>query len=282
MLNFSRFRIIRAVQIALVLSIFSFSASYAANPQLQTNLAKASNIVSSNEYAFNNCRSIQAKPFDKNSRKKKVIIIGDSQGCDFLNGALENGYLKNYQIQFRFIPYTCQRVPGVAVEKYIEARHRHFCLKSGRADSLEKAKDQVSEANLVIFAALWKPEVAKMLHQKLHFLGINKNQQVVVVGNKFFGKMAINSYIHMSDKELKVLRNDVGTEIQKVNSILRKKTAHKGLFIDPHKLICGDTPTCPVFTSTLNLISYDGRHLTRYGARYIGKILFQKTGLGRI
>lgn len=266
----------------LVINLTSVSVVYAANPQLQTNLAKASNTVSSNAYAFNRCRKFQAKPFDKKSRKKKVIIIGDSQGCDFLNGALENGYLKNYQIQFRFVPFTCQRVPWEGVEKYIEPRHRNFCLKSGRADSLEKAKEQVKQANMVIFAALWKTEVAKKLHQTFRYLGVNKNQQVVVVGNKFFGKMTINNYIHMPDRELKSLRNDVGTDSQDVNSILKKQVANRGLFVDTHRLICGDSSTCPVFTNNLRLISYDGRHLTRSGARYIGKIMFQRTGLGRI
>jgi len=267
----------------ILLCAFSFSTlSYAANSGLRTNLVKASNTASSNAYAFDKCRSLQAKPFDKENKKKKMLIIGDSQGCDFLNGALENGYLKNYQIQFRFVPFTCQRVPGEGVNKYIEPRHRHFCLESGRADSLEKAKDQVKEANLVIFAALWKPEVARKLPQTFRYLGVNKNQQVVVVGNKFFGKMAINNYIHMPDNELRSLRNNVGIDSQAVNSILKKQVKNKGLFVDTHKLVCGDSPTCPVFTNKLRLISYDGRHLTKSGARYIGKIMFQRTGLGRI
>ena len=59
-------------------------------------LSEASNVLSSNAYAFKKCRALQNKPFDKNSRKKTAIIIGDSQGCDFLNSVLENGYLKNF------------------------------------------------------------------------------------------------------------------------------------------------------------------------------------------
>lgn len=268
--------------ILMCLFIFTLSSAFAANSVVRKDLIKASNTQSSNAYAFDRCRALQAKPFDKDSKKRKVIIVGDSQGCDFLNGALENGYLSNYQIRFRFIPYSCQRVPGENSGKYIAPKHRQFCLQSKRADSLTKAKRQVRHADLVIFAALWKPEVAKKLPQTFRYLGIKKKQKVVVIGNKFFGNMSIRNYIHMSDNELRSLRVDVGTASSDINSILKEKLNRKVTFVDPHQLVCGNSTTCPVFTNNLQLISYDGRHLTKAGARYIGKILFQRSALGRI
>ncbi|MEE9303485.1 MAG: SGNH hydrolase domain-containing protein [Thiotrichaceae bacterium] len=262
--------------------LMTFSNAFAANTMVRQNLIKASNTKSSNAYAFERCRALQAKPFDESSSKKKVIIIGDSQGCDFLNGALENGYLSNYQIRFRFIPYSCQRVPGENIGKYIAPKHRKFCLQSERADSLKKAKHQVHNADLVIFSALWKPEVARKLPQTFRYLGITKKQNVVVIGNKFFGNMSIRNYIHMQDNKLRSLRVDVGTTSLDINSILKKKLNRRVMFVDPHKLVCGNSTTCPVFTNNLRLISYDGRHLTKAGARYIGKILFKKSALGEM
>ncbi|MEE9350746.1 MAG: SGNH hydrolase domain-containing protein, partial [Thiotrichaceae bacterium] len=118
--------------------------------------------------------------------------------------------------------------------------------------------------------------------QTFRYLGIKKKQKVVVIGNKFFGNMSIRNYIHMPDNELRSLRVDVGTASSDINSILKKKLNHRVTFVDPHKLVCGNSTTCPVFTNNLRLISYDGRHLTKAGARYIGKILFQRSALGQI
>jgi hypothetical protein len=267
---------------ACLISFFASSTLFANNSSVHTSLAKATNTVSSNAYAFEKCRKLQAKPFDNNIKKKKAIIIGDSQGCDLLNSALENGYLKNYQIQFRFIPYPCQTVPGEYISKYISPKHRRFCTEKGRTDSLKIAKKQAQEADVIIFSSLWKPQVAQKLHKVINYLKGNKRQKIIVVGNKFFGKLAINNYFHMSNRELRSIRNEVGTKSMEINSILENKTRGKIAFVDPHKLVCGNSTNCPIFTNNLRLISYDGRHLTKAGARYMGKIIFQNSALGRI
>ncbi|HIP95003.1 MAG TPA: hypothetical protein EYH20_06665 [Leucothrix sp.] len=272
----------RWIWIAYV-TLLASSTVFATNKTVHNSLAQATNIRLSNAYAFKKCRDLQGQPFDKKSKKKRVIIIGDSQGCDFLNSALENGYLRNYQIQFHFIPYPCQTVPGEYISKYIEPKHRRFCTTTGRTDTLEKVKKQVPDANLIIYASLWKTQVAEKLPKIINYLQIKKDQRLIVIGNKFFGNMLIQDYFHMSSKELRKLRNDVGTKTLEINSILQRRLGGRISFIDPHKLVCGNRSTsCPIFTNNLQLISYDGRHLTKAGARYVGKILFQKTVLGKI
>lgn len=267
------------------LSIFWLltTSAFAAKTAIHKDLINAADKQSSNNYAFEKCRALQSKPFDTNSPKKKAIIVGDSQGCDFLNGVLENGYLANYQIAFRFIPYPCQRVPGENRSKYIRSQNHQLCSpNNGRTDNLEEAKKQIEQADLVIMAALWKPEVSQKLPKVIRYLNLKQQQKLIVVGNKFFGKMSIHDYIHMPNQEIKTLRNEVGTTSLNINATLKKKVKNEALFIDPHKLVCGDNTTCPVFTDRLQLISYDGRHLTKAGARYMGKILFQQSPLRKI
>ena len=273
----------RWIWITLIALLATSSTVFATSKSLHISLAKATNKQLSNAYAFKKCRDLQAKPFNKKSKKKKVIIIGDSQGCDFLNSALENGYLKNYQIQFHFIPYPCQTVPGEYISRYIKPKHRRFCTTTGRTDTLKLVKKQIPEANLIIYASLWKPQVAEKLPKIINYLHVKKNQRLIVIGNKFFGNMSIQDYFHMSNKELRSLRNNVGTKTLEINKILKRRLHGRITFIDPHKLVCGNHSTsCPIFTNNLQLISYDGRHLTKAGARYVGKILFQKSVLGRI
>lgn len=239
-------------------------------------------------YAFEQCRLLQAKPFDPTSEKKKAIIIGDSQGCDFLNGVHENEYLKHYQIQFRFIPYACQRIPQDNVADYIPAKHRPFCLQTERVDTLKKAKAEIQQADLVIFALRWKLKVAEKLPQLFHYLAINTQQTTVIVGSKFFGKITLARYMDLPDDQLKALKNNVGTASSDINTILKqqvkqlKKLDKRVIFVDSHQLMCGNETQCPVFTHDLKLISYDGRHLTKDGARYFGKLLFQQSMLRKM
>jgi hypothetical protein len=105
----------------------------------------------------------------------------------------------------------------------------------------------------------------------------------VVVGNKFFGKISVREYLRMSDAELKALQNEVDiAEAKTINATLAKNLGNKAAFVDPHALLCGNDALCPLFTDDLNLISYDGRHLTKDGARYVGKVLFEHSALGKM
>lgn len=260
----------------------STSVACAANSSVRENLISASNIKSSGEYTFSHCRPIQGEPFAAKPGKKKALIIGDSHACDFLNSVLENGYLQDYQIRLRFIPYRCQTVFGTNAERFIDRKDRAFCDNPNRADTLENAQQQAQEADLVIFASRWKPNIARALPTTIRDMGLKPSQNVVVIGSKFFGKMSIRKYLHMEDSELKQLRNEVGTASQKVNDMLEKGLGNGIVFVDQHELVCGEATTCPVFTDDMHLISYDGRHLTRAGARYVGKVLFEKSELGQM
>jgi hypothetical protein len=283
MLLTRKFSLLKLAQFTLIVSCSFFIATAdAARLSVRKSLIKASNIDESGKYTFASCSNYQHKVFDTDSRKKKAIIIGDSQACDFLNGVLENNYLKDYQIQFRYIPYQCQPVLSKDVSRFIEPKDRSLCANHDKVDSLEKARRQIKQADLIIFAARWKHEAAKALPQTIKNLGLNPQQKVVVIGSKNFGKVTIRQYLRMSDSELRRLRNEVGDSPREINTILRENLDKKTIFVDQYKLVCGTGITCPVFTDNLKLISYDGRHLTKVGARYVGRILFRHSSLGKM
>lgn len=215
--------------------------------------------------------SLMKVPFDQNENKKKALIIGDSYAQDFFNSVVENNYLKDYQIRTRYIPVRCQIFLGNDSYRLIEPKDKVFCNK---ADDLAKAKEQLAEANLIILVASWKEWSAKHLAQTIKNLTIRTHQKLVVIGKKSFGRMAINKYLTMSDIELKSLRNKVDARQMEINEILRNSLG-KNIFVDQHKMVCGKKETCPLFTDKMNLISFDGGHLTKDGARFIGEILFQ-------
>lgn len=267
-----------------LVSMFMLFASphVSAGPSARENLLAAADAKAGGEYAFSRCRELKGKPFEA-SGKKTALIIGDSFACDFLNAIKENAYLQDYQISLRYIPYDCQTVMGEGAAGFITAKDKAFCANPDRADSLERAQAQMQQADLVIFASRWKPEVAQGLPDTISRLGLKPQQKVVVVGNKFFGKITVRQYLRMPDAELKALQNEVNpVEAKTINADMAKQLGKTVEFIDPHALLCGDGTSCPVFTDNLRLISYDGRHLTQAGARYVGKVLFGHSSLGKM
>lgn len=273
----------RHLLFSFVIITFCFlSAGVQAASSIQQKLITASDTKASGEYTFEYCREVQKQPFDLKSGKKKILIIGDSQACDFLNGVRENGYWQDYQIRVRFIPYRCQMVFGSAVEQLVDPKDRAFCANENRADSLAQAREQVEQADVIIMAARWKPVTARMLPKTFNSMELKPNQKVIVIGSKFFGKISVRQYMRMPESKLEQLRNDVGDEAQSINKILAGVLGQRATFVNQHDLVCGKSDSCPLFTSDLNLISYDGRHLTKAGARYVGKILFQQSPLGKL
>ena len=273
---------ISLIRIAFFLSIsLSFAAAFAAS-KVHKSMLDASNLKKSGQYTFSRCKSIQGKPFNQQSNKKKVLIIGDSMACDFINMVHENGFLQNYQIRLRFIPYRCQTVIGKQSSRYIAAKDRPYCANPARADTLERSKSQMHEADVVIFVSRWKIKIARHLPWVIKQMRKGNRNKVVVIGSKFFGKIDIRRYFRTPEKELHKIQNKVGTEASDINAILAKGLGRDIMFVDPHRIICGNKETCPVFTSDLQLISYDGRHLTKAGAKYSGRLLFQKSGLGKL
>ena len=245
---------------------------------LRQELIKYSNPNYSGEYTFRHCKAITKQPFDLKATKRKVLIIGDSQACDFYNGVVETGSLNKYQVSLRYIPYSCQPTFDHNV---IAPKDRPFCAQEARVDNLRLAAEQIKNADVVIFAARWKQKAARALPHTLKYLKLRPNQRVIVLGNKNFGKINIRKYLSMSPEKLLEQNNDVPRHIRKVNAILKQGLAGtRARFINQQKTLCnGSDEHCQVFTNNRKLISYDGWHLTEPGARYAGTLLFRKTML---
>lgn len=260
----------------LIAMVASMTVTASAS-QIHSELLKAADTKESGAYVRTRFLKMMKKPFDSKS-KKKALIIGDSHAQDFLNSVLENNYLRDYQISTRYIPAHCQIYQGQNASQFIQAKDKVLCKKS---DNLSQAKAQIAEADVVILVANWKEWAAKELPQTIKSLGLSPQQQLFVIGRKSFGKIAIRKYLRLPEEKLTSLRNKVDKQQDKVNGIM-KKNLSKDIFVDLQQLVCGSPSTCPVFTSDLKLISFDGGHLTKDGARYVGKLLFQGSKLGSL
>lgn len=200
----------------------------------------------------------------------RVLIIGDSFSQDLVNVLYEANLLPGVDLRVRYIPARCQVYQGdEPVAGFVEPRSRTICAK----DYYGGLSDLVEAADAVLVTASWKKWSAEHLDETLRRLGISRKERYLVFGRKIFGSINRSGYIRLNADQKAAVRNPVGSDNIDINAIMRRKIAPEH-FVDVHALVCGpEALTCPLFDENGALLSYDGSHLTRAGARFLGNRL---------
>nr|CAA6822193.1 MAG: Unknown protein [uncultured Thiotrichaceae bacterium] len=247
--------------------------------ETRADILLAADPVKSGEYVRQRFLQQLKKPFVPTDQRKKMLVIGDSHAQDFYNALLENNVNQRYQINTRRIPAICGLYLGSEnIQPLIEKKHIPICEE---ADTLKAAMPQMKQADVVILAANWKLWSVQRLRTTVENLQIKAPQKLFVVGRKNFGKVNPRKYLRMPDNELKQLRNPVSGAQQEVNQTM-KQLLPKTVVVDIQGLVCKSEDDCPLFTPQAKLISFDGGHLTEWGARYVGSILLRSGPLDQL
>lgn len=197
-------------------------------------------------------------------------MIGDSFSQDLVNIIQESGLIPDVDIRVRYIPARCQIYRGNEdVLHFVLPRDKELCSKDyyfGLAGLAEKA-------DLILLTASWRTWSAERLPDTIKNFEFPESARVVVVGRKSFGAIHRREYIGMGVSEKAQVHNGVGEEHLLVNEIMKEKL-RPSQFIDLHALICGEgAKECPIFSNEGKLLSYDGSHLTKEGAKFVGRLL---------
>ena len=196
--------------------------------------------------AFNE-RPYQFKDLEyKDPSQKHILIIGNSFARDFINSGIENNYFSNSEISYS------DNFP-VCISKNINS----------------KLITLISNTNFIIYGSSPSGECWQDDLVYLNSLGVKK---IIVIGTKNFGwnmnaVMRLNPDIRYQYKA-KVLDFKINENIND------SAFFGDGYYVDIIRLIGDANSTVPVFTDTKAIISQDRMHLTREGARFIGKIIF--------
>jgi hypothetical protein len=231
--------------------------------------------------------------FDALARKKKrfsnkmsklnvhrIALIGDSFAQDFYNMIIEGKHLNNSQFCVYYVYSRCQIYLGEEDRrKFIEAKHRQTCTN---ANDIKYALPIIRQADIIFLSSNWYLWSAQRLINTLNLLNLTKEQQIFVIGPKHFGKVNPMLYVNKT-KQFRIKQYQYPkNEVIQINQLL-KKTIDKSIFVNLQDIICtGFNQTCPLFTPDGKLISHDGAHLTKYGARYLGDIIFQNQPLNKL
>lgn len=214
---------------------------------------------------------LSMKAFDPADSRPKVLIVGDSFAKDLINGLDAGGLLQQMQASFRAISGTCGNLFLNAAEfRDRVSRHRwQLCEREWLHDDAH-LRNLMLSADEVWFASSWRGWQADYVARSVANAEALTGKPVKVFGTKNFGKVRVRVFLDMSQDERLKYQGSPDAEVLEVNRRL-KAALRPELFIDVHGLLCGPEPArCKLFTPEGALITYDGGHLTRRGAEFLG------------
>ena len=229
-----------------------------------------SKFFDSGSYVKARAKSIGLATFNKNNKKIDLMIIGDSHSQDLINAIYEAGLDESYEISSFVIPVKC----GVLfVDEKADREWPGFPCTNWK-DFDEKFFTELSRADEVWIASSWKPLDAKYMDESLANISSFHNK-VTVFGKKGFGKITAGIY---RNNDIEAWQFDYRQEHEKLrdemlNSQIEHFVSSNGMrFINTQNLFCPTDQQCANYQFG-DIVSYDGSHLTPFGARLLGNRL---------
>jgi peptidoglycan/LPS O-acetylase OafA/YrhL len=196
------------------------------------------------------------RPF-RDPERTNVLVLGNSFARDFLNCVLENQAMQGCEISY--VPVDLPRVAS--------------CLgKEGRFP--ERVRSLLEQTNVLILVqgdvTIFDPGCS---HEDLEALRSAGAERIIVIGTKNFGRNP-NAIMAMSPERRRVFRALIAEEAWERNR--RDELGFpEECFVDLLAMLADPHRRVPLFSADDELLTEDGSHLTRAGARYVGRLLFE-------
>lgn len=230
----------------------------------------ATSPIEHGRYVTGSYSKVYAKPFVTD--KKKLLVIGDSFSQDFYNMILETGSFSDYEVSAVLISAKCQIYYGVGdVSQNIKPRDSVFC-EGNKIDEDIVAKAKT--ADVVVFVASWLEWSAQILPETISNFNFDENQKIIIVGTKGFGEVFAKDLIDIPQDKLTEAKAKILPERVLTNDVMVENLKDYE-FLNIIEILCDEDSLCPQFTAESELIFHDGSHLTRAGAKYLGKLIFE-------
>lgn len=228
------------------------------------------------DYAYNRIMEID-EPFSDSSNRK-VLVVGDSQGGDFVNMLYENGYHEKVDLKSIVIGAKCQPLlsDDKSLEKHIPPKHQPGCAKQRK---LFARSENIAGADVIILSANWRSWAVRLLPKTLTKLEQMTDAKILVLGPKNQGRSGQELIAeHKIRAGLEALSASyLDEDIDEENQTLERSSG-KHEYLDILKIICPTPSYCRVLTDEDEVIFFDSSHVTPKGARFLGTLM-EKEGL---
>ena len=227
-------------------------------------------------YVTSGWNNFVLKEFDSNDETKNVMLIGDSFAYDVFNASHETNLHKSISFSTFFISKYCKYLVDPSLLKPYQMFPECERYENNHLRELMKQSDEIWIASAWSDQSFkeyppWNMEFMKDSINNIQSL--NNKAKIIVFGRKSFGDR--NQRLYMRERTLEELFKEkpLPDEHVRVAQTMAKEMPLITNYIDTSKLLCGSYKVCTNRTIDGNVISYDGFHLTKYGAKYFGKHL---------
>ena len=222
-----------------------------------------------NEYNYKN--------FKHSDSRKKIVIIGDSFAEDLVNSLHESGAIKDIQISTRHIIDQCGNL-FLDEDEFKNKINKEMIWRCKGEKGIYADKNLrriMLESDEIWFVSKWHlwqiPFIPKSIMNTESFSG----KKIKVFGRKNFGQYKFSTLLGLTNSQRISEIGRINEESIEVNLMLQNILSPY-VFVDTQKILCGSNNNiCRIFTDDGYLISFDGEHLTKYGAKYFGDKLLE-------
>jgi len=206
----------------------------------------------------------------KELHEKKVLVIGDSYAQDLTNAIYESKLISRIQVSSYSITDDCNNISKLRefhISKMENDWKKYQCeLKSNKQKNI--LSERMKSADSIWLAINWEYDSVSLLPGTIKSIQNITDAKILIFGNKNFGNINIKKLLNTPSE----LRYTIKNPLDKLHIKLNKYMASilpNNMFIDVSFLLCGKKSFCNIFTNR-KLISHDGGHLTKDGAKLLG------------
>jgi peptidoglycan/LPS O-acetylase OafA/YrhL len=231
------------------------------------------NFFSPGEYVMQRSSEDNLKNFQEGKNKKKIIIIGDSFSQDIANAVYDSNLNKYYEISTYFIPNQC----GILAVDYKEISKfvLYECANKYKFIENKPLQKLIIQADQVWLGSAWNEWTIPFIQKSIENLQ-KLNTNILVFGSKSFGIVKPHIFKFSPERDWSELIGGDFKKLKMINNQLQKEvTSSNAIFINTQELLCQGKIQCSNYQNG-EIISYDGSHLTPYGAKLLGENLSKK------
>ncbi|MDC0590417.1 acyltransferase [Gammaproteobacteria bacterium] len=223
-----------------------------------------------NQGNYNQTRfdQLEMKAFNGDS-KRRVLVVGDSYAKDLINVMYEGGMDKVIQFSTKQINSECGNSYTTRnIDAFIPENRVRRCEWMGRYED-PSMRSLMAEADEIWLANSWLDWVVDLMPETLAALSVEFDAEIKVFGSKSFGDISSSKILKINPSQRTLYKQASSSEVLATNQKL-KAIIPADNFVDLSVVSCGgDVAQCAIFTQEGLLISSDGGHLTKAGAKHL-------------
>lgn len=215
---------------------------------------------------------------------RRMLVLGDSQAGDFIN-MFEAVHPKGeIELASRVVYYECGLpfVPADAEERYWRSENP---LTINSEKLIGDCKRQIAtalnsavlrDADEVVIAMAWRPEAMPYIEAAVQEIRSRTKAKIYILGRKdlaFSSIQLVNKLGGIEGIEAFASTFKNGQSL-KINKSLQAKFGAE--YVDVMSVVCPTARSCIVLNDEGKPIFWDTAHLTREGARLLGRMFFDR------